>query len=92
MSDPIGLLLGIGAAPTIAYAIARLVFAYRAAEQRRWLAAQRTHIPPAVTGARAPRRGRVPRPVVSPAAGDPAAAEVPFPGAHSSAAVVENQR
>lgn len=91
MSDLIGLLLGVCVvAPAAAYVLVRLVLAYRAAEQRHWLAAQRASLPPVAAGGRAPRCGRASRPVVSPAAGDPAA-EVASPGVHTSAAA-ENQR
>lgn len=91
MGDLIGLLLGVGViGPALGYGLARSVLAGRAAEQRRWLAAQRPLVPPVAAGARAPRGGRVPRPAVSPAAGGPAA-EVPSPDGRTSAAV-ENPR
>lgn len=93
MGDTIELLLGVCVvAPISAYVLARLVFAYRDAEQRRWLATQRAPMSPVAAGGRAPRGGRASRSVVSPAAGGPAVAEVPPPDARASATVAETRR
>jgi hypothetical protein len=82
MSDPNGLLAAVVAAVTLPL-IRPGVRAYVASFNRHLM-------PPAAAGARAPRGGRAPRPVVSPAAGDPAA-EAASPDVHASAAE-ENQR
>jgi len=85
MSDPNGLLLAAVVAAATLPLIRPGVRAYVARFNRHLL-------PPAAAGVRAPRRGRASRPAVSPAAGGPAAAEVPSPDARTSAAAVENQR
>jgi hypothetical protein len=83
MSDPNGLLVTVVATVVGLASIIPCVHAYTA-----WF--HRHLVPPAAAGARAPRRGRASRPVVSPAAGDPAA-EAASPDVCASAAE-ENQR